>query len=317
MSYNDPYTDPYSHHQHVHYDEPTADYPAYSTNQPPHQTYDQGGPGYDASVPQRQPTQRSHLAGASMHDDSPVAKESSGFDHRGLAAQTALQSRGKKTAKAMRDYRYEFRGPLWTKGGRGRCVGRFCCCTLLIAAFLFVSIILALALWIRPPSVTISDVSPIEQNGSTIQLKEQGLTINLGVNISVKNPNYFSVDFTKIKAEIFYPINNTLVGGGSQSNIVFKSNAQTNITFPFTIDYDRTLDPNNQIIIDLAQKCGITGNKSNLTVQYKITLGIRILIVTISPVISNSFTFMCPINPSDLQDFIKKTGLNLGGLIGS
>lgn len=59
------------------------------------------------------------------------------------------------------------------QGGRGHCIGRFICCTLMIAIFMIVSIVLALALvsifvnpfsifthsscfqWIRPPSIVI------------------------------------------------------------------------------------------------------------------------------------------------------------------
>ncbi len=46
----------------------------------------------------------------------------------------------------MRKYRRDYQGNLITKGGRGRTCLRFCCCTLLIALFLFISIVLSLAL---------------------------------------------------------------------------------------------------------------------------------------------------------------------------
>lgn len=32
------------------------------------------------------------------------------------------------------------------KGGRGRCIGRFCCCTIMVVLLLLISIVLALAL---------------------------------------------------------------------------------------------------------------------------------------------------------------------------
>ena len=73
------------------------------------------------------------------------------------------------------------------------------------------------------------------------------------------------------------------------------------------------------MILDLATKCGIAGGtKTNINVNYKITvssssfefrevikavlqLGIRILLVTISPVISNEFNFPCPLQASDIS----------------
>jgi hypothetical protein len=73
------------------------------------------------------------------------------------------------------------------------------------------------------------------------------------------------------------------------------------------------------VILDLANKCGVGGGtKTNINVNYKITvssssfglrkvinavlqLGIRILLVTISPVISNQFNFPCPLQASDIS----------------
>jgi len=132
----------------------------------------------------------------------------------------------------------------------------------------------------------------------------------MGVNISVDNPNYFAVNFKKITAEIYYPINNTAIGNGTANNIVISSNAETNFTFPFSIDYLISLDPKGLILADLAEKCGILGTtKTNLSVNYKITLGLQILFVTVSPSISNSFSFACPLSSSDLKGLLGGAGL--------
>ena len=105
------------------------------------------------------------------------------------------------------------------------------------------------------------------------------------------NPNYFSVDFKEIEVEVgcpflyvdslitrlklFYPINNTPVGGGSTDNIDFKSRSRTNFTFPFTLSYNATGAQADAIISDLANKCGVTGGKkSNLSINYKITVSV-------------------------------------------
>jgi len=171
--------------------------------------------------------------------------------------------------------------------------------------FLIVSIVLSLALWIRPPSIYVGNVQTMAENGTAIQSLSDGIQINLGVNISVSNPNYFSVDMKKIEAQIFYPIDNTPVGGGEADNIEFKSNSQTNFTFPLMLTYNSTADPSGKIILDLAEKCGVEGGaKTNIIVNYSITLGIRIILVTISPVISNQFSFPCPLSASDISKFL-------------
>jgi len=168
--------------------------------------------------------------------------------------------------------------------------------------FLIVSIVLALALFIRPPSIIIGSAQPL----SGISASSSGINVPLGVDISVSNPNYFSVDFKKIEVQIFYPINNTPVGGGITTNIEFKSRSQTNFTFPFSLIYNASQAEANAIFTDLASKCGVNGGtKSNLNINYKITLGIRIVMAVISPVISNTFSFSCPIPASDISQLLK------------
>jgi len=334
MAYRDPYTErPVRFQTQPHYE--SADYNPYSTTQP-HQAYNEGNisPSYDnygdryrdephmtqEYPPRRGPSQRTVAGGPlAIHDKSlplepPPSKENV-FDTAGADGFTTSPP-GEKTASALRNYRYNHQGNLWNKGGRGRCVGRFCCCTIMVGILLFISIILALALWVRPPNITIGGVQTMAKNGSAIQLQEDGITINLGVNISVANPNYFSVSFKQIKADIIYPINSTNIGEGISKDLVFNSHSQKNFTFPFSINYKTNLDPQSLILLDLAQKCGLTGTKSNISVNYKITLGLRIAFVTISPVVSNTFTFMCPIDKSDLEALMKSTGINIGGLLG-
>lgn len=204
---------------------------------------------------------------------------------------------------------------MWTKGGRGRCIGRFCCCTLLIAVFLIISIILSLALWIRPPSVNIGDVQA-PSNGSTLQELDNGLQLNLNVIIGVENPNYFAVDFKSIKAEIFFPINNTLIGSGQANNVNFPSHSNTNFTFPFDIKYTTDIDPSQQIISTIATKC-LSNPQQQLTVSYKITLGLRILFITIHPTISNNLSFDCPISADEIQSVLKNMGISgLSSILG-
>ncbi|TFK42404.1 hypothetical protein BDQ12DRAFT_732057 [Crucibulum laeve] len=340
MSYRDPYAEQYgagagSRHQ----TQPPQQYPADSApdyNNPynhPHQTYDQGGAGYDNynqgagyrdeytqryddyepdygvggaqryPPPQREPSQRTSMTRAKSVAQStnlsviPKRKEGSAFD-----AGEFTPVPQKRTAGALKSYRYNHQGNLWTKGGRGRCVGRFCC-------------LLSLALWIRPPGVQIGDVQPVSQGGSVFQLQQDGININLGINISVNNPNYFAVNFKQIKAEIFYPINDTAIGGGTSNNVVFESHSQKNFPFLFAIEYKTSSDPSSKILLDLAQKCGVIGTKSDISVSYKITVGIRILFITVSPVVSNKVSFPCPVDPEALKALMGGVG-GLSGLVG-
>ncbi|KAJ7449936.1 hypothetical protein FB451DRAFT_1287043 [Mycena latifolia] len=334
MAYQDPYAGQYGGYQHQHQQHtgtmakakanmtPAPEFNPYTTSEQPHQSYEHGGadsygggyrddpaPEHDIQyAPRRQGTQRSYGAPPPLPLASKAFGETSSFD----AGEFTPSSRGPKTASNLRRYRMDFQGHLWTKGGRGRCFGRFFCCTFMILIFLFVTIVLTLILWLRPPSIDFGDVGPMS-SGSTIQKTPDGINLNMGVNISVNNPNFFAVNFKKITAEIYYPINNTAIGNGTANNIVLSSNAQTNFTFPFSIDYSTTLDPNGKILLDLAQKCGILGTKTNLSVNYKITLGLQLLFVTISPSISNTFSFECPLAADDLESLLKSIGLSSRG----
>ncbi|KAK7693542.1 hypothetical protein QCA50_003111 [Cerrena zonata] len=165
----------------------------------------------------------------------PVSKEQqserSVFEHDDFSAP---RPRGPKTSKALRRWRYEHQGNIWTKGGRGRCFGRFFCCTIMIFVFLLVSIILSLALWIRPPDIEIGGITQAT-SGSTFQLQSDGVSFNGGINITVNNPNYFSVKFETITADVIYPLNNTRFGGGTLKDLEIKSNQLTEFNFPLPL----------------------------------------------------------------------------------
>jgi len=283
------------------YGDAPPEFNPYAPSEQAHPTYEPGaydhyGGGYRDDPPQRQGTQHDYS------DASPAVApksldERSSFDHGEFPS-----SRGPKTASNLRQYRMDFQGPLWTRGGRGSCIGRFFCCTFMIVVFLVATILLTLVLFLRPPSITFGSVTPMS---SAVQLTTNGVNINMGVNISVENPNFFNVNLKKINAQIYYPINNTLVGSGNANNVVFGSDAETNFTFPFAINYQTSLDPSGKILLDIAEKCGILSpTKSDLQVQYKITLGVQILFVTVSPSISNTFTFPCPLSSSDLKGLL-------------
>lgn len=69
-----------------------------------------------------------------------------------------------------------------------------------------------------------------------------------------------------------YPTNNLDLGGGEKDDIVFHSHTQTTFDFPFTLDYKLADDTNQTVLKDLLSKCGITGTKEDITVDYKLTV---------------------------------------------
>jgi hypothetical protein len=74
------------------------------------------------------------------------------------------------------------------------------------------------------------------------------------------------------------------------------SNAVTNFTFPFSIEYDPTTDKDQAILSDIATKCGLLGGqKEQLTVNYQIRLAVKVLFVTVHPTVTSSASFDCPI----------------------
>lgn len=219
-----------------------------------------------------------------------------------------------KSTGDLRMWRHDHHGNLWLKGGRGRCIGRFCCCGIMTVLLLLVSILLTLIMFLRPPDIEFSGIQPVS-SGSAVDVQSSNLTVNLGIGISVRNPNYFSVAFKSIKATIIYPIRNTKIGGGEQDHVVFPSNAKTTFTFPFKFQYDESADPDQAIIKDIMSRCGfLPGSvKSQLSLDYTLQLAVQILFVTISPPISGTASFDCPFTQAQVQPLLDSLGLGGGG----
>ena len=89
------------------------------------------------------------------------------------------------------------------------------------------------------------------------------------------------MDILLTRLKLLYPINDTPVGGGIANNLDFKSRSQTNFTFPLMLTYNSTQAEANAIFSDLASKCGLTGgSKSNLNINYKITVSVLNVLVS-------------------------------------
>ncbi|CCM02097.1 uncharacterized protein FIBRA_04174 [Fibroporia radiculosa] len=314
MAYQDPY---YGNQQPL--DEPFNPY----ANDQPHRSYDQGGFNYDSggysggyNDDPNAGTKEERERSVFEADDAasrPLGPRSVCDDLVGLLL--SLDMLPARTSRNLRKWRYDNQGGLWTKGGGLRACGRFFCCTLMIAVFLFISIVLSLALWIRPPSVLIRDPQLV-QNSSAVTISNDTLEILMDLNATVNNPNYFSVDLADIQVDLFYPINNTALGDAQAKNIDFRSNTQTNFTLNIALQYNFTSAPTTDILVDLAKRCGILPGvaSSDITLNYKVLLDIKILAIPIKPTVSSSVSFACPLSSADIGEMLQQAGINADDL---
>ncbi|KAH8827077.1 hypothetical protein DL96DRAFT_1605416 [Flagelloscypha sp. PMI_526] len=290
-----------------------------SYDQHPSSTYPPSNPSYqdrsaekytpyrDEPLPEREDESYNVYSNSSRSD---VQRNNSRLSHRSVP-----RSEGGRSGFDAGEFNAGKNDNLWKKGGGARCACRFCGCTLLSFLLLLFSIVGALALYIKPPAVTIGSVQTRSEGGSVVNMQDDGIIVNLGLNITVKNPNYFNVNFQKIEAKLIYPINNTPIGGGNATNVNFPGGGvNKTYEFPLEIQYKTASDPNSAVLIDLAKKCGLLGSKEKLTLNYQVTVGIKVLFITVSPTISNSVSLDCPIDGAALSGML---GGTLGSLLGS
>jgi len=151
MSYRDPYYPPQAPQR---YEQPYRDNDAYdpyysnnttTANYPAHPTYDQSG-YRDADMDDEAYPNPSRFQ--EPRDTSPDATAVSGGEQKERSKYEAAgfppALRPPKDTGAIRIWRQDFHGGMWTRGSRGRCIGRFCCCTLFLGVFLIASIVLTL-----------------------------------------------------------------------------------------------------------------------------------------------------------------------------
>lgn len=298
MAYSDPYgTQQYPPAQRE-YDEPFNPY----ANEQPHRTYDQGGYNYDSG---------GINAPRYTDDASGYMKERAVVEE----VDDAIPNRpvGPKTSRNLRRWRYEHNGDLWTRGGGVRTCGRLLCCTIMIFLFLLVSILLSLALWIRPPTFVVNQFG-LSDSATAVTLANDSLTVMFDVTTTVINPNYFSVDLTDLKINLFYPLNNnkTAVGGGEKKDVDFRSHQETNVTFPAQLLYNVTDDPNFSILVDLAKKCGVVPGvaSSDVTLDYTAIVSVKVFLIPVKPTISGSTSFACPLSKENIGGLLQSAGIN-------
>ncbi|KAL7007024.1 hypothetical protein EMMF5_003250 [Cystobasidiomycetes sp. EMM_F5] len=241
----------------------------------------------------------------------PSSQFTPGHISRGsIALQAAAEGKIPKK-EGLKMWRSDEHHGTFTRGGRAKTCLRCTCCTVICAFILIVGVCAAFLLWVRPPNVAFRGVE-----SPSVGVTSNGFNLNLTLDIAVSNPNFFGASFSRIEAKAYYPTNTSkAVGGGVLNNVRIPPSSHNTLYFPFNIDYTKQLDPNSLILQDIATKCGFIGDqKSNIKVNYDLTLGLKIIFFTISPTFSSSTSFPCPLDENQIKQLT--SGTNLGGLFG-
>lgn len=71
--------------------------------------------------------------------------------------------------------------------------------------------------------------------------------------------------------------------------------------------YTKSIDPNSVILLDIATKCGFVGDagKEDITVNYDLTLALKIAGITISPTFRSKTSFACEFSTSSVFSFLQ------------
>jgi len=204
------------------------------------------------------------------------------------------------------------------------CGGRVTCCKACaiiccILVLLIIGIVAAVLLWARPPKVDFLGIVPSPNGLPAYNANPAGFDFNFGLQIQVDNPNIVGANFEMIKAIAFYPGHSDPIGGGNLTDVTIAAKRNTTIDFPFSVNYNKDIDPGFAILFDIAQKCGLTGGgeKQKLEIDYKLTLTIKILLITINPSFNRKAMIDCPIKDGKIPNIpgfdIGKAAKQIGG----
>ncbi|CAG8614457.1 14614_t:CDS:10 [Rhizophagus irregularis] len=162
----------------------------------------------------------------------------------------------------------------------------------------------AVLLWARPPKVDFLGIVPSPNGLPAYNANTAGFDFNFGLQIQVDNPNIVGANFEMIKAIAFYPGHSDPIGGGNLTDVTIAAKGKTIIDFPFSVNYNKDIDPGFAILFDIAQKCGLTGGgeKQKLEIDYKLTLTIKILLITINPSLDRKAMIDCPIKDGKIPN---------------
>ncbi|KAF8939539.1 hypothetical protein EDD21DRAFT_366751 [Dissophora ornata] len=182
--------------------------------------------------------------------------------------------------------------------------GRVTCCICLLLLLIIIALAIVIVTMFKMPTVnylgTQGDPQFAFNQGNTT------LAITLVANIEVNNPNPIGFNFESIVATAYYPNYTPSIGGGNLTNVDFPKKSNTTIHFPIAASYSGSENPGYTVIKDIFTKCGLTGSTAtDLTINYDLTLSIKIIGIKISPTIKNQHVSLpCPANITDIANNI-------------
>ncbi|RKO88611.1 hypothetical protein BDK51DRAFT_11039, partial [Blyttiomyces helicus] len=116
------------------------------------------------------------------------------------------------------------------------------------------------------------------------------------LNCSVENDNFFGVTFSSVKADGFnsaYANGAVRIGNGSLTDLDIAHKATTNISFPFELTYNITVDPQLQFLQYLQARCSA---QQNIHVDYTVQASVSMFSFVKLPSFSSGADFKCPLD---------------------
>ncbi|ORY98543.1 hypothetical protein BCR43DRAFT_562021 [Syncephalastrum racemosum] len=170
------------------------------------------------------------------------------------------------------------------------------------------------------PTIDFGGVTNAPNNQSQLTVSGNTFDINFGLLIHVQNPNVVGFDLSSINATAYYPeAGSEPVGGGFMDHQYVPRYSNFNFTYPFAIKYNAAQDTDRTLLHLLVQKCGLTGGQpQQLTINYVINLAVKVLFVTVHPTITDSTSFVCPVQSgASLPGLLANNNSPLAGLLAS
>ncbi|KAI8875084.1 hypothetical protein K501DRAFT_218547 [Backusella circina FSU 941] len=184
---------------------------------------------------------------------------------------------------------------------------RWCTCFIFIILLIICIVIGVLAALFKVPEVSFTDpASPVVTHPSATSIN-----ISSSIAITVQNPNIEGLTFSMIKADAYYPSPyNVYIGGGEVDNVHIESKGVTQFTFPFSVLVDSQESGDQGAIMDLVTRCGLDGSTAkNIDLDLKIYPTVHIGVIPITPTISKSVSFPCPLKTEDISGLFGSGGL--------
>ncbi|CAJ0764107.1 2377_t:CDS:2 [Entrophospora sp. SA101] len=157
----------------------------------------------------------------------------------------------------------------------------------------------------KQPQVEFLEIGPSPNDVEAYVKTPTGFDFNVGLKIRVNNPNVIGATFSLINVVAFYPNFDKSIGGGNLTNVNIESRGNTTINFPFSIRYDKEIDPNFAILLDIASKCGLIGSsgKQKITINYTVSLSLKVLVISFPPYsIKRQVNIDCPLQDGKIPN---------------